>query len=201
MAEPQKSFVIMLYMNGAKCSRTVQEGCQQMEIDDFRYKKTRNKASEISPPLEKNRTTQHPSNISFIKENSGRSSRTASQVCELKKEGVKSKKEKKQMTDNMDRNKKLQCWVILKRLMVERDSCAFKQPPDVKVFEFLDNPEAVSKTIGLKDIECRMNNCLCYKPEEFADDMRLVFSNALLYPSRSEIHMIAMRVSGNFESS
>ncbi|XP_061361203.1 transcription factor GTE12-like [Gastrolobium bilobum] len=128
-------------------------------------------------------------------------SRTAFQACELKKEGVKSKKEKKQRTDNMDRNKNMQCWVIFNRLMVGRDGWAFKQPLDVKVFEFLDNPEVVSKPIGLKDIECRLNNCLYYKPEEFADDMRIVFSNALLYPSRSEIHMIAMRVSGNFESS
>ncbi|XP_061361205.1 transcription factor GTE12-like [Gastrolobium bilobum] len=128
-------------------------------------------------------------------------SRTASQVCELENVGAECKKEKKKRAYNMDRNNKMQCWVILKRLIVGRDGWAFKQPLDVKVFEFLDNLEVVSKPIGLKDIECRLNNCLYYKPEEFADDMRLVFTNALIYPSRSEIHMIAMRVSGNFESS
>ncbi|XP_061361202.1 uncharacterized protein LOC133305089 [Gastrolobium bilobum] len=144
MAEPQKSLVIKLYMNGAKRSGTVQEGCQQMDIADFRYKKMRNKASEISPPLEKNRTTKHPPNKSFIKENSGRMSTAASQVCDLENEGAGCKKEKKKRAYNMDRNNKMQCWVILQRLMVERNSWAFKQRLDVMVFEFLDNPEAVS---------------------------------------------------------
>ncbi|XP_061342664.1 transcription factor GTE12-like [Gastrolobium bilobum] len=200
MAELQKSLVIKLHRDGAKRSRIVQEECQQLEIADFRYKKMRNEASEISPPMKMSRTTEHPPTKSFIKENSRRMSRTVSQGCEWKKDGAECKKENNQRADNMDRYKRMQCWVILKRLVVGRDGWAFKQPLDVKFLEFPDNPKVVSKPTGLKDIECKLNNCLYDRPEEFADDMRLVFSYALLYPSRSEIHRIAMKVSENFES-
>ncbi|XP_061367604.1 transcription factor GTE12-like [Gastrolobium bilobum] len=86
------------------------------------------------------------------------------------------------------------------RLKEGRDAWAFKEALDVKVLEFLDNPDSVSKPIGLKDIEVKLNHYLYSKPKEFADDMRLAFSYALLYPWRSEIHMIARRVSEKFET-
>ncbi|XP_061347116.1 transcription factor GTE12-like [Gastrolobium bilobum] len=208
MAESQKSLVIKL---GAKRSRTVQEDCPQTEIiADHRSKKMRKDAFEISPPLRMNRTTaeheHRPTKCRvqsaregrcFGPENSKRMSRAASQICELKKEGAECKKEKKQ---SIDRYKKMQCWVIMKRLKEGRDAWAFKEALDVKVLEFLDNPESVSKPIGLKDIEVKLNHYLYSKPKEFADDMRLAISYALLYPWRSEIHMIARRVSEKFET-
>ncbi|XP_061350915.1 transcription factor GTE12-like [Gastrolobium bilobum] len=211
MAEPQKSRVIKLYLNGAKRSRTVQEACPPTEIiADHRSKKMRKDAFEISPPLRMNRTTaeheHRPTKCRvqsaregrcFGPENSKRMSRAASQVCELKKEGEECKKEKKQ---SIDRYKKMQCWVILKRLKEGRDAWAFKEALDVKVLEFNDNPESVSNSIGLKDIEVKLNHYLYYKPKEFAEDMRLAISYALLYPWRSEIHMIARRVSEKFET-
>ncbi|XP_061356850.1 transcription factor GTE12-like [Gastrolobium bilobum] len=116
-------------------------------------------------------------------------SRTASKSCELKKEGAECKKEKIPRKENMDKYKKMQCWMILKRLMVGRDDWTFKQI-DVKVLEFLDNPEAIFEPIDLKNIEYELNKCLYSAHEEFVDDMRLVFSYVLLYPSRSEIHRI-----------
>ncbi|XP_061356851.1 transcription factor GTE12-like [Gastrolobium bilobum] len=147
------------------------------------------------------RTTELPPIKSFVKENSRRMSRTVLEGSESKNEALECKKDKNPRADNMDRYKMMQCQVILKRLMVGRDDWAFKQPLHVKVLEFLDNPEAASKPTCLKDIEFILNKRLYTATEEFANDMRLVFSYALLYPSRSEIHKIAMRVSDNFESS
>ncbi|MCI59504.1 transcription factor GTE12-like, partial [Trifolium medium] len=37
-------------------------------------------------------------------------------------------------------------------------------------------------------------------PEEFADDMRFVFSQGLLYPSRDVVHKIAMKFCETFEN-
>ncbi|XP_020205523.1 bromodomain-containing factor 2 [Cajanus cajan] len=95
----------------------------------------------------------------------------------------------------MDQCKKKQCWVILKRLMVGRDAWALKQP-------LLDNKSRSRKAkilMGLEDIECNLQKFKYSKVEEFADDIRLVFSYALQYPLRSEVHKTARRMKDTFE--
>ncbi|XP_027351278.1 transcription factor GTE12-like [Abrus precatorius] len=130
----------------------------------------------------------------------------------------------------MDRCKKMQCWVMLKRLMVGRDGWAFKQLLlDHKVLNILnhnreamrkpksyvdkcklmkkpkglegdvDKCELKKKPIGLEDIESKLKKWVYLEPDEFANDIRLVFSYALQYPPRSEVHKVARRLSDDFE--
>ncbi|KAE9584453.1 putative chromatin remodeler Bromodomain family [Lupinus albus] len=120
----------------------------------------------------------------------------------------------------MDHCKKMQCWVMLKRLMTGRDSWIFKEPlmgleiidkdysfngssmskPFIKS-EIVCNNETLMKPTCLKDIESKLNKLLYNKPDEFADDIRVVLSYGLLHPPRSDIYKIARRVSEDFEVS
>ncbi|KAL5100259.1 hypothetical protein RYX36_004586 [Vicia faba] len=87
--------------------------------------------------------------------------------------------------------KRRECWLILKRMLVGRDGWDLKDPP---MRAMVDK----SKAIGLKEIERKMR--LYATPDEFASDMRLVFSNAMLmYPPRHHIYQIAKKFSDNFE--
>nr|KYP31368.1 hypothetical protein KK1_048364 [Cajanus cajan] len=96
----------------------------------------------------------------------------------------------------MDRCKKLECWVILKRLMVGRDGWALKQP-------LVDDKSRSSnkEKMSLENIESNLKKLKYSKVDEFANDMRLVISYALQYPSRSEVHKSARRIKDTFELS
>ncbi|CAK8541229.1 unnamed protein product [Lathyrus sativus] len=91
--------------------------------------------------------------------------------------------------------KRRQCWLILNRMMVDRDGWDLKDPPKIAM---IDKSESKSKAIGLKDIERKLR--LYATPDEFSSDIRLVFSNAMLmYPPRNHIYRIAKKFSENFE--
>ncbi|CAK8572391.1 unnamed protein product [Lathyrus sativus] len=86
-----------------------------------------------------------------------------------------------------------QCWLILKRMLVDRDGWDLKDPPKIAMVD-----KCKIKAIGLKEIERKLR--LYATPDEFASDIRLVFSNAMLmYPPRNHIYQIAKKFSQNFE--
>ncbi|CAK8566843.1 unnamed protein product [Lathyrus sativus] len=86
-----------------------------------------------------------------------------------------------------------QCWLILKRMLVDRDGWDLKDPPKIAMVD-----KCKIKAIGLKEIERKLR--LYATPDEFASDIRLVFSNAMLmYPQRNHIYQIAKKFSQNFE--
>ncbi|KAH1054530.1 hypothetical protein GLYMA_08G347200v4 [Glycine max] len=102
----------------------------------------------------------------------------------------------------MDRCKKMQCWAMLKRLMVGRDAWALKKDIlDPKVLCVLHKSEAIRKPKGLEDIESKLKNWDYSETDEFVDDVKLVLSYALQYPQRSEVHRTARRISEGFEIS
>ncbi|RDY01266.1 Transcription factor GTE12, partial [Mucuna pruriens] len=100
------------------------------------------------------------------------------------------KKEEAKGKGTMDRCKKMQCWAILKRLMVGRDGWALKQP-------LLDNSKSIKECLG--DIESKLKKFKYSKVDEFSHDIRLVFSYALQYPPRNECHRTLMRIRDTFE--
>ncbi|XP_050909357.1 transcription factor GTE8-like [Lathyrus oleraceus] len=89
--------------------------------------------------------------------------------------------------------KRRQCWLILKRMLVDRDGWDLKDPPKIA-----KSDKCKIKAIGLKEIERKMR--LYATEDEFASDMRLVFSNAMVtYPPRNHIYQIAKKFSDTFE--
>ncbi|KAL4298770.1 hypothetical protein S245_058196 [Arachis hypogaea] len=101
----------------------------------------------------------------------------------------------------MDRYQKMQCWVILKRFMVGRDGWAFNKTLDPKKLGILGNKceSVLLKPIGFEDIESKLNKFVYSGPDEFAKDMRLLFSYGFMYPQRDQIHRVARRFSDSFE--
>ncbi|XP_045798099.1 uncharacterized protein LOC123892354 [Trifolium pratense] len=59
------------------------------------------------------------------------------------------------------------------------------------------NKSKVQKTIGLKDIEAKLKSYST--PDEFAKDMRFVFSQGLLYHPRHIVHRIAVKFSETWQ--
>ncbi|XP_050916738.1 uncharacterized protein LOC127131892 [Lathyrus oleraceus] len=89
--------------------------------------------------------------------------------------------------------KRRQCWLILKRMLVDRDGWDLKDPPKIA-----KSDKCKIKAIGLKEIERKMR--LYATEDEFASDMSLVFSNAMVtYPPRNHIYQIAKKFSDTFE--
>ncbi|XP_045798463.1 transcription factor GTE5, chloroplastic-like [Trifolium pratense] len=107
---------------------------------------------------------------------------------------VKEEKKKKPM----EHYKRMQCWVIVKRMVEGRDGWALKAPLDIKFLKgCLENKSKVKKAIGLKDIEGKLKSYS--SPDEFADDMRFVFNHGMCYPRRDDVFRIAARLSDTFE--
>nr|KYP33366.1 hypothetical protein KK1_045782 [Cajanus cajan] len=78
---------------------------------------------------------------------------------------------------------------MLKHLMVGRDGWTLKQP-------LVDNKLRSSdkEKMCLEDIESNLKKLKYSKVDEFAKDVRIVFSYALQYPSRSEVHKTARKI-------
>ena len=117
----------------------------------------------------------------------------------LKKDGAGAKEVIEKVKKPMEPYKRRQCWVIVSRMLEGRDGWAFKQPLDIKFLKGLENESKVkSMPKSLKDIEAKLK--LYSTPDEFAEDMRFVFSHGLLYPCSDEVHKIAMRFRYTFEN-
>jgi len=100
------------------------------------------------------------------------------------------KREKKRKVEDatrMDNCKRMQCWMMMKRLMVGRYAWVFKKN------------DLNKKIMSLRDIELKLKRLEYSKVDDFADDMRKVFSYPLGYPSKSEVHRIAREISQSFE--
>ncbi|KAK2417305.1 hypothetical protein P8452_61843 [Trifolium repens] len=108
------------------------------------------------------------------------------------------KKEEKKKKP-MEHYKRMQCWVIVKRMIEGKDGWALKSPLDIKFLKGgLENKSKVNKkAIGLKDIEGKLKSYS--SPDEFADDMRFVFDHGLCYPRGDDVYRIAARLSDTFE--
>ncbi|KAG2384276.1 hypothetical protein LR48_Vigan10g213900 [Vigna angularis] len=100
------------------------------------------------------------------------------------------KRERNQKVENamrMDSCKKMQCWTMMKRLMVGRHAWVLKKNEQNK------------KVMSLKDIELKLKRLEYSEVDDFAYDMRNVFSYPLGYPPKSEIHKIARQISHDFQ--
>ena len=112
---------------------------------------------------------------------------------------VKAHEEKKQKM-GIDHFKKMQCSVTLKRLMVHPNGWPFKKQASGKALEIYGYSDLESKPVmDLESVKWKLEKGLYMATDQFAADIRLVFSSAMLYyPPRHEVHRIAVKLSELF---
>ncbi|XP_008225392.1 PREDICTED: transcription factor GTE12 isoform X3 [Prunus mume] len=112
-------------------------------------------------------------------------------------EVLESQKEKKL---KMDRSVTLQCSTILKTLITHKDGWAFSKPVDPLSLNIPDYFHIISHPMDLGTIKSKLEKNMYRNTEEFAADVRLTFSNAMVYnPPANIFHQMAKNLNKIFE--
>ncbi|CAB4276343.1 unnamed protein product [Prunus armeniaca] len=112
-------------------------------------------------------------------------------------EALESQKEKKL---KMDRSVTLQCSTILKTLITHKDGWAFSKPVDPLSLNIPDYFHIISHPMDLGTIKSKLEKNMYRNTEEFAADVRLTFSNAMVYnPPANIFHQMAKNLNKIFE--
>ncbi|XP_044460643.1 transcription factor GTE9-like isoform X2 [Mangifera indica] len=92
----------------------------------------------------------------------------------------------------MDRGVTYQCSVLLKSLMAHSAGWVFNQPVDPVKLNIPDYFSVISMPMDLGTIKTKLNKNIYCVTEEFVADVRLTFSNAMLYnPPENNVHKMA----------
>ncbi|XVE50133.1 hypothetical protein DITRI_Ditri01bG0137100 [Diplodiscus trichospermus] len=92
------------------------------------------------------------------------------------------------------------CSDLLGKLMKHKFGWVFNKPVDVKGLGLYDYYSIVKHPMDLGTVKTRLNKNWYKSPREFAEDVRLTFSNAMLYnPKGQDVHIMAETLSGIFE--
>ncbi|KAF9620866.1 hypothetical protein IFM89_015107 [Coptis chinensis] len=93
-----------------------------------------------------------------------------------------------------------QCALILKKLMSHKKGWAFNTPVDPVAYGIPDYFTIITKPMDLGTIKSKLENSLYSNTDEFAADVRLTFSNAMLYnPPSNNFHIMAKELNYIFE--
>lgn len=111
---------------------------------------------------------------------------------------IEGQKEKRQ---RMDRSVTQQCSGILKKLMAHPAGWVFNQPVDPVALNIPDYFSIISEPMDLGTIKSKLEKNLYFRAEEFADDVRLTFSNAMIYnPPSNNVHLMAKELNNIFNT-
>lgn len=92
------------------------------------------------------------------------------------------------------------CSNLLGRLMKHKYSWVFNTPVDVKGLKLHDYHTIIKHPMDLGTVKTRLNKKLYKSPRDFAEDVRLTFSNAMTYNSKGQdVHVMAETLSKMFE--
>lgn len=92
------------------------------------------------------------------------------------------------------------CSSILQRLMKHKHGWVFNEPVDAKALGLHDYHVVIKLPMDLGTIKTRLSQNWYKSPREFAEDVRLVFLNAMTYnPKGQDVHVMAEELSGIFE--
>ncbi|XP_073136601.1 uncharacterized protein [Henckelia pumila] len=92
------------------------------------------------------------------------------------------------------------CSSILQRLMKHKHGWVFNEPVDAKALGLHDYHVIIKHPMDLGTIKTRLSQNWYKSPREFAEDVRLVFRNAMTYnPKGQDVHVMAEELSGIFE--
>ncbi|XP_051128617.1 transcription factor GTE12-like isoform X3 [Andrographis paniculata] len=99
----------------------------------------------------------------------------------------------------MDRGLKQTCSSILKELMNHSGGWIFSEPVDPVKLQIPDYFTVITHPMDLGTIRCKLEGNKYYGAEEFVSDVRLTFSNAVLYnPPGNQVHRLAKLLDGIF---
>lgn len=100
----------------------------------------------------------------------------------------------------MDRNVKHQCGIILKVLLDHHASWIFSKPVDPVSLNIPDYFNVISDPMDLGTISSKLEDNIYFSAEEFAADVNLTFSNAMLYnPPGNFVHQYAKELDALFK--
>ncbi|KAE8703297.1 Global transcription factor group E4 [Hibiscus syriacus] len=92
------------------------------------------------------------------------------------------------------------CSNLLGKLMKHKFGWVFNKPVDVKALGLHDYYTIVKHPMDLGTVKTRLNKNWYKSPREFAEDVILTFSNAMLYnPKGQDVHIMAETLLGMFE--
>lgn len=93
------------------------------------------------------------------------------------------------------------CCDLLTKLMKHKFSWVFNKPVDVKGLGLHDYYTIIKQPMDLGTVKNRLNKNWYKSPREFAEDVRLTFSNAMLYnPKGQDVYFMAEQLSKMFEA-
>ncbi|KAG7536177.1 Bromodomain [Arabidopsis suecica] len=93
-----------------------------------------------------------------------------------------------------------QCLALLRFLMEHRVGWLFEEPVDPVKLEIPDYFSVIRKPMDLGTVKSKLLKNVYSNADEFASDVRLTFSNAMLYnPPGNEVHTIAKEIKEIFE--
>lgn len=100
----------------------------------------------------------------------------------------------------IDRSVVVQCSTILKKLMSHEAGWVFKTPVDPVALNIPDYFSIISAPMDLGTVKSKLEKNLYFGIEEFAADVRLTFSNAMLYnPPANHVYQMAKKLNQIFE--
>ncbi|KAH1066195.1 hypothetical protein J1N35_031182 [Gossypium stocksii] len=101
----------------------------------------------------------------------------------------------------MDRCMTQQCSALLKVLMKHPAGWVFNQPVDPKALQIPDYFSIIKNPMDLGTIKSKLGKNIYLGTDEFAADIRLTFSNAMLYnPPSNNVHKMAEEMKEFFEA-
>lgn len=110
--------------------------------------------------------------------------------------------EEKDAVQHMSEHQQRQCIVLLRKLMRHKFGWVFNEPVDAEKLELHDYHSIIKYPMDLGTVKERLMSNFYASPLDFATDVRLTFSNALLYnPKTDDVHAMALTLSALFEDS
>ncbi|KZV42128.1 hypothetical protein F511_29807 [Dorcoceras hygrometricum] len=92
------------------------------------------------------------------------------------------------------------CSSLLQRLMKHNHGWVFNEPVNAKALGLHDYHDIIKHPMDLGTIKTRLSQKWYKSPREFAEDVRLVFRNAMTYnPKGQDVHFMAEQLSQIFE--
>ncbi|CAI0449042.1 unnamed protein product [Linum tenue] len=119
-----------------------------------------------------------------------------------KKSKSSSKKHGSDMAFRFGSNTKIfrNCSSVLDKLMKHKHGWVFNSPVDVEGLRLHDYHTIIKHPMDLGTVKARLNKNWYKSPEEFAEDVRLTFHNAMTYnPKGQDVHIMAEQLLTMFE--